>query len=258
MVKLGRGNIAMNKDNFTIEEQALIQRLRNAPQPELSNLTKGKIQQQLWNELDSYPSSKPRPSNGWSMQQILILIILVVIALVIGFLAAQSLPRDSELTTPSATLPITQAQTNTLANTPTIISLTSQATNTDTSNVSPTPIPTMTAPTIVETLPAPLVVIEGSVQAIGLDTLQIFDIEIQVEPSDPILTEIRIGDTVRIEGQSSLENNTIVIVAVDITIIETTVIIVNEPGVVYVPVGLPANCKRTKKGNVTCKNSRRS
>lgn len=105
---------------------------------------------------------------------------------------------------------------------------------------------------------APIIVIEGPVQAINITSIVIFDIEIQVDPADEILTQIRIGDTIRVEGQSSIENNIIIIVAINITIIETTVIIINNPGTVFVPVGLPANCKRTKKGKVTCKNSRRT
>ena len=132
---------------------------------------------------------------------------------------------------------------------------TADITPTETTSNAVTPTPTI-SPVIINN--APIIVIEGAVESININSITIFDIDIQVEPSDPILTEIRIGDIVRIEGQSSLENNIIVIVAVNITIIETTVIIINEPGVVYVPVGLPSNCKRTKKGKVTCKNSRGS
>ena len=101
---------------------------------------------------------------------------------------------------------------------------------------------------------APIIVIEGPVQAINITSIVIFDIEIQVDPADEILTQIRIGDTIRVEGQSTIENNVIIIVAINITIVETTVIIINNPGTVYVPVGIPSNCRR-KSSKVTCKRS---
>lgn len=98
------------------------------------------------------------------------------------------------------------------------------------------------------------IVIEGPVEAISVDFITIFDIDIKVDPSDPVLTQIRIGDTIRVEGESDFNNGTIVIVAVNITIVQTTIIVIHNPspGVVYIP-SLPPNCKRTKKGKVTCK-----
>ncbi len=101
----------------------------------------------------------------------------------------------------------------------------------------------------------PIIVIEGPVQAINVTSITIFDIDIEVDPADEVLTQIRIGDTVRIEGESSFEGNTIIVVAVNITIVQTTLVIVQNyaPGVVYVPAALPPNCKRKKSGKITCK-----
>jgi Domain of unknown function (DUF5666) len=117
-------------------------------------------------------------------------------------------------------------------------------------------VPTPIVPIVVTdiTIGTPIIVIEGPVQAINIDSITIFDIDIQVDSADSVLTEIRIGDTVRVEGESSFEGNTIIIVAVNITIVQTTLIIIQNPspGVVYIP-ALPPSCKRTKKGNVTCK-----
>ena len=113
-----------------------------------------------------------------------------------------------------------------------------------------TPVP----PIVIDTNGAPIIVIEGPVQAISVNYITIFDIDIEVDSADPILTQIRIGDTVRVEGEGSFGGDTIVIVALNITIVQTTVIVVNNPGsgAVYIP-ALPPNCKRTKKGKVTCK-----
>ena len=102
----------------------------------------------------------------------------------------------------------------------------------------------------------PLIVIEGPVESITINTITIFDIDIEVDPADPILTEIRIGDTIRIEGSSSFDGGTIIIIAVNITIIETTIIVINNP--VFVAPGIPANCRVKKSGRITCRGSRRS
>ncbi|MEM9952756.1 MAG: hypothetical protein AAF846_14205 [Chloroflexota bacterium] len=122
---------------------------------------------------------------------------------------------------------------------------------TTTATVDPAPTGTTTpqAPIVVDG--EPLIVIEGPVQAINITSITIFDIDIEVDPADEILTQIRIGDTIRVAGQSSFENNTVVIVAVNITVIQTTVIVVNNPATVFVPVGIPSNCRRSS-GRVTC------
>ncbi len=121
--------------------------------------------------------------------------------------------------------------------------------------VAPTTEPTMVS--TVDPNGVPIIVIEGPVQAINVTSITIFDIDIEVDPASTVLTEIRIGDTVRVEGESSFEGDTIVIVAVNITIVQTTLVIVqnvnvNVGGAVYIP-SLPPSCKRTKKGKVTCK-----
>lgn len=97
---------------------------------------------------------------------------------------------------------------------------------------------------------APVIVIEGPVQSININIITIFDIDIQVDPADPILSEVQIGDYVRIGGDTQFEGGTIIIVAV-------TVVIVNVE--IHIDGGwLPSNCKRTKKGKITCKRSKRT
>ncbi len=94
------------------------------------------------------------------------------------------------------------------------------------------------------------IVIEGPVQSININIITIFDIDIEVDPSDPILTEIEIGDNIRIEGNPTTRGGTIIIVAVNITIIN--VIIINNPGGGSGNPGLPDGCKVTKKGKIKC------
>ncbi|MAS37382.1 MAG: hypothetical protein CL610_25500 [Anaerolineaceae bacterium] len=63
------------------------------------------------------------------------------------------------------------------------------------------------------------IIIEGPVQAININIITIFNIDIELDPNDPILLEIEIGDIVRVEGTSTTSGNTIVIVAINIIII---------------------------------------
>jgi len=114
--------------------------------------------------------------------------------------------------------------------------------------------PTQIVPTS-EVGSEPIIVIEGPVQAINVSSITIFDIDIEVDSSASVLTQIRIGDTVRVEGVSSFGSDTIVIVAVDITIVQTTLVVIQNNiagGVISIP-SLPPSCKRTKNGKVTCK-----
>lgn len=96
----------------------------------------------------------------------------------------------------------------------------------------------------------PIIVIEGPVQSININIITIFNINIEVDPADPILSEVKIGDYVRIAGDTQFEDGTIIVVA-------TTIVIVNIEITINDGV-LPANCKRTKKGKITCKSSRKS
>lgn len=95
----------------------------------------------------------------------------------------------------------------------------------------------------------PVIVIEGPVQSININIITIFNIDIEVDAADPILTDLHIGDYVRIAGNTHFESGTIIIVAVTVVIVN--VVIVVDGG------WLPANCKRTKKGKITCKRSRK-
>ena len=102
-----------------------------------------------------------------------------------------------------------------------------------------------------------LIVIEGPVQEININYITIFDIDIQIDSADPVLTQIRLGDTIRIEGETQVEGGTIIIVAVNITIIQVQTVIIINPGAPAVG-GLPANCRTNRSGRVTCRSRRSS
>lgn len=67
------------------------------------------------------------------------------------------------------------------------------------------------------------IIIEGPVQAININIITIYNIDIEVDTNDPILLEIEIGDIIRVEGSSVSTGDTIVIVAINIVIINIDV-----------------------------------
>lgn len=93
-----------------------------------------------------------------------------------------------------------------------------------------------------------IIIIEGPVQKITVNVITVLDIDVEVQPGDPILTKVHVGDKIRVEGKAKARGTTIIIVAVNITIIN--VIIVNPPP--QGNPGLPPGCKISKKGKIKC------
>lgn len=78
-----------------------------------------------------------------------------------------------------------------------------------------------------------IIVIEGPVQAIHVNIITIYNINIQVDADDPILTVIQIGDIVHIEGQVVEDSDTTTIVVIAITIIIVNVDVVVSDDIVW-------------------------
>ena len=102
----------------------------------------------------------------------------------------------------------------------------------------PSPTPTFTAtpgpsPTPTATNSGTTIIIEGPVQIININIITIYDINIQVDAHDPILTNIHVGDFVRVEG-NAVNNTTVLIVqAVTIFVVNIDVVISNNNVVVW-------------------------
>lgn len=87
----------------------------------------------------------------------------------------------------------------------------------------------------------PIIVIEGPVEAININIITIYNINIVVSEDDPILAAIRIGDFIRVEGELDDDDGdddddsplivgvdstiTVVIIAINITIVDIDVYI---------------------------------
>lgn len=94
----------------------------------------------------------------------------------------------------------------------------------------------------------PGITVEGPVEAITENSITVLGLEIQVDPENPILTEISLDDMVRVEGDVFLEDDgTTTIVAENISLIDEVT------SAVYVAAALNIDCHLKKSGRVTCK-----
>jgi uncharacterized protein DUF5666 len=75
------------------------------------------------------------------------------------------------------------------------------------------------------------IVIEGPVQAININIITIYNINIELDENDPLLTVIQIGDVVHVEGNVVNQGNTIIVIVVNIIIINVDVVIGDDGAV---------------------------
>jgi hypothetical protein len=108
-----------------------------------------------------------------------------------------------------------------------VATLTPTSTPTGTLTVTPTSTPIVPVPA---TTPEPgsddlpiTIVIEGPVQSINVNIITIYNINIQLTPNDPNLTIIRVGDILRVAGNTQSLNGTIIIIAVNVVIVNVDI-----------------------------------
>jgi hypothetical protein len=190
-------------EQFTIPEQALIGRLRRAPQPELAFESRAMILARVLDAFDHPPMPAPRPIVPRPV--VGIVVVLVAAALIAGGVLLVLSRQNQVMITPiaSATFtvpPATQTSTPTLTATATL-------------TLTPTALPTTDVGVIT--------VVEGPVEHIDGNIITIYGVPVQVDPNDPILSSISLGDVVRVEGSS--QTGTIVIVATTVIAANTDV-----------------------------------
>lgn len=204
-------------EQFSNTEQALIERLRRAPQPELSAEARQMISARMLEALNRPPLPAPRPV---LLRPAFVMVILTVGAVLIasGILFVLSRQNQNVLPTPTIEATITLIPTETVEPT-----ATPRPTDTaePTATVLPatsvplvvsSPVPTSTAsstPTVETTqspTPSPptpasvVMVIQGPVEQIDGNVLIIYGIRVEIDPNNPILKTITIGDVLRVEG----------------------------------------------------------
>jgi hypothetical protein len=215
-------------DSDPLIETAL--RLKNAPRPAINPDALARIRLQLENP-PAPPASPPTP--GFVMPAL----IIVVVAIVIAIVAIDSSGGESEIVAPTETAPptstVTETATATMTATPSATSMDAPLVEA-TEELAPSETETST-PTATETATqSPTsVTIEGAVQSIDNDVIVIFDIPIHIDPDDPLIDAIRIGDIIRIEGEIVGDGGDILIIAVQITFTEIEVFANQQSGEVW-------------------------
>ncbi len=209
-------------EQFTNPEEALIERLRRAPQPELPAETRDMIRARVLDALDHLPAPTPRPT--LLRPVVVIVVVLVAAALITGgvlFVLSQQNQTVVSPTVPSevtVTVPPTATIEPTLTVLPTtpVPAIVSSpiATGTVVSTISPMPVPTISVSTII--------VVEGPVEHIDGNIITIYGIQVRIAPNDPILSSVSVGDVLHVEGGGQIGTNT-----TQIIIVTTIVVFVN-------------------------------
>jgi hypothetical protein len=250
----------MPDDVFTPEEAAVVQRLRNAPQPQIRPQAFQVIQQRLLQELDapsepipnSQPRSMPITPILLGIGVVVVLLIVVSLALTLQRNPTPTLPATDSLvltattTVTSTALPTTQAtlapRTQPIAQTESPVAPTGSA-------LSSTIVAgTAVTPAISTMEPQAILVLEGPVQQINLDGIIVFDMQIRLDPDDPILKLVQVGKSVHVEGYLEIRNDVTVSVVVNIEIQK------DNPAL---STGLPSGCKVSKNGKIKCSKKKR-
>ena len=244
----------MPDDMFTPEEAALIQRLREASQPELKPLAFESIRQKVLRELDTPPHTIPRhtPRSYWVVLVLAEGVLILVLLIVMMFLLVQ---RQKDLGTPSITPSATF--TATAVPDPSPLSTVEAAPALPTQQVfQPQSTATMTRQgnsVITATAVMPqeqvILVLEGPVQKITDDGIVVFDMDIRLAPNDPILELIEVGMIVYVEGYPETINGVTIIMVVNIEIQNDQRFIATRPPSGS---GLPPGCKMSKNGRIKC------
>lgn len=204
----------MNDSEFTPQEQELINRLANAPQPDLSPDIFDAIHARLLDRMDTLPvEASPRyPGRAAPMSVPLMTALAAVLVVAIG-VTVLVLNRPQDLVTPTA-IP---TSVPTFTRVPPTATLSVESTVTF--QTTPIPIQVTTPEATPETPVTPtlesVIMVEGPVQAINANVITIYGINIGLNPDDPLLSVLLIGDVLRVEANYDVTTGLIVAVTVE-------------------------------------------
>jgi hypothetical protein len=216
-------------------------RLAAAPRPALSPAALARIQAQA---VQARPLPRRAPVRLPTSGRLALVAAVAVIVTAGAVFAAQQI--NTMLTAPTPTAPVTPLLTPTWTPSPTA-SLTVTPTQTPTAtiletatpeallNVPASPAvavtPTLGEPLTLTPLP-PALIIEGPIQVINGATIVVYDMTVQLNPNDPILSALQIGDVVRIEGDTAVNADSVIVAATSVVTVNVEVV-VNEDGAVW-------------------------
>ena len=231
----------MSEERFTPREQALIERLQSAPQKQLSPRIGQAIHEKMLAEFAN-PALSVAASTGstLALPPALVTIMLVslatltvIVGVLIGRPAQEEAPTDPAITLSVAaptmlpdatTAPATETPTPqpTLTFTATVsatATMTASATPGSSATAVPSDTPSATAtPSLTPTPEIVRISIEGVIQIIDAESITVHDVRIELSPEQ--LTGLRVGDTIRVEGETDLTAQIIVIHALNVVRVE--------------------------------------
>lgn len=169
-------------EQFSTPEQALIERLRRAPQPELSSEARAMIRARMMDAFNHPPMPAPRPVPPRSV--IVIAAVLVGAALIASGVLFVLSRQNQTVVTPTAPATFT------------LVPPTETPTPTASPTVTPSPTLTLT-PTVVPSATMQVItIVEGPVQTVEGNVITIYGTPIQI-PAD---ATVAVGDVVRVES----------------------------------------------------------
>jgi hypothetical protein len=224
-------------EHFITPEQAIIERLEQAPQPTLDKTAVDALHQRLLEQVDlSQAAFQQTQLKRWqpiSHSHMTVAAAGLVTAVVGGLLLLSFISRSGSLTSPTENAPATLAVASVnLTQTATLIVSASQ------------------------TPQAPTVIIEGEIQAISGNVITVNRIPVLVQADDPILRIVEVGDVIYIEAiedsanklQAMRINNLLDENTTATTFLEGRIEAINKDSVVInsITVKLPADDPRRK------------
>lgn len=239
----------MNDSQFTPQERALIDQLRQSPQPELPPLAFERLHQQMMAEADfvfgdgpaSQPAMPPRRAlRLWPLVAIFVLTMGLMIAL-----ALASIPDDGPIeealttSTPTHTASPTSTITPSLTATPAASATLEPSRSIEASPAAQVPAASPTAssvPTLEDDddrfeQAAPRMVIEGPVTTISINHIIIFGSLIEIDAVREAAAQLTPYQTARVEGEARFEDGRLIIRATSLTpIVPTVSAPVQQPG----------------------------
>lgn len=191
----------MNGDQFSPEEQDLIRQLREQPRPQIDPAARAAIREHMIAEFRTVTATPPVPRPVLRPVPILAAVAALVIVIIV---IAQIANQPTQLVTPPTQVAVVPSDTVQPTNTPeppTITPTVALPSSTPTEIVPTTAVPTATdVPIIPTATQETTIIIEGPVSAIHENTLTVYDLQVEVVPSHPILSLLEVGDFVRVEG----------------------------------------------------------
>jgi hypothetical protein len=167
-------------EHYSTPEQALIERLRRAPQPELSSEARAMIRARMLDALDHPPAPRRVPSRP----MMAVAAAVVAVTLMVGAALLVLSQQNQTVITPTAPATFT------------LIPPTETSTPTASPTVTASPTLTLT-PTVVPTASMEVIsIVEGPVQKVDGNVITIYGTPIQIPPD----TTVIVGDVVRVES----------------------------------------------------------